>query len=1271
MSHLSQPSQKKTKKIESYENTQMSEQEYRAKMELYVNKMISLRTSEFEKRLNTEYGKDMLRRETDRQKSSRLAREKALSKLSKAEKKVARIREKFIHFDMDQSGYLDEQEFSMMIDSLCIPMTPEQKKDAFNQIDTDSNGGVSFDEFHMWYKSDGKTAMKRMRLARLRMKSLKRMNSMLGFSDEERARRVLLATVISSAKDKAKADYVKSNPPPLDTSNEKYLQGMGLYIPPFTPSSKKNDESDVVATTITTNEDEVEFGEEELGDEELGDEELGDEKEEEEEEEEDEELKLEEVLLIQEINELSGEVIPMMMKPSVRRVSVQSLEYEKTLPTITSNDNFISSSELRLEDDDTPVSVACIAQMPSKLNVSCRTKEDVHDVVIPQLKKSLPVDPWKFAMLKDIIRGELKAGRDVSEAISKAREANLAPRSIRGQIYTDWDGLRDVMRTFTNFRRTQKVFGIQDEAFDTLILLAAETASDWRQNLGGTNSTVEAGARIASVCALTCGTSAKQALAVSVAVLISSIRKHPGEYDTEEKIVNSIISIGVTNRDDAVTIVRDCGGVVVASPSSSPLNRNLKPPGLRIVDTPKEKKILEEEEGEDNVLAILQDELGLTLSESKYVLKKLPELLSQNDFRSTVKNTISLLESRKTAASIVTKMPSILLCCHDRSAKLGEDDDVTMPLPEMKVMNSPTWYLQEIIGLTIDDMKIVAKNAPEILQLPVKTLISRIERLLEVGWPPLLLVSLFRNRPRSLLDGWEEDVTEEEEEERGEKEEVAGCDDDDDQEKNEERTSATQYVVENVLGEQHVFVENIKKKKTSKKKSPSKVLTPSLVEESDHPSEASFRTSRESKHEKIEQSFSGTTSSVTLPPHHQSSFVPSREQYLKNKAQERARKVQDILWNIFHFYCSMPNGYSVPGQLKNAHFLQLLTDCNIVKESPRRKAVSYQKHQDQAQVVLLPQLSVTEVDLAWTKSLVYAKRKNAMSFKGFCNALTIIGLTMCVKEGKGRTPQHVVADVIRSAILPRARRFKESVRLDSVRTHPAMLSIWLLFGGPDRSIYVRRIFSHYRKHPWKTRRTTKGSSVSNDEEVGFGWDEYQRFLKDFGLTRQLPQRVAKRVYVDIMSRETHIDDTSPGKHRYRPPCLTFPQFRDLLIRIGYRMIEIERSSKTVSELDLACGFYRVFLSMYEQLVRFAHQEENGHILSIASWPHIEMIRSASLSFSQNFQRVTRQVQMSAYPKNNAEAWINRVMRRHLDLSTTVSNLTSRRRSRIEGGVFFE
>ena len=72
--------------------------------------------------------------------------------------------------------------------------------------------------------------MKRMRLARLRMKSLKRMNSMLGFTDEERARRVLLASVVSRTRDEAKASYVKSNPPPLDKSNEKFLADMHIPL---------------------------------------------------------------------------------------------------------------------------------------------------------------------------------------------------------------------------------------------------------------------------------------------------------------------------------------------------------------------------------------------------------------------------------------------------------------------------------------------------------------------------------------------------------------------------------------------------------------------------------------------------------------------------------------------------------------------------------------------------------------------------------------------------------------------------------------------------------------------------------------------------------------------------------------------------------------------------------------------------------------------------------------------------------------------------------
>ena len=228
-----------------------------------------------------------------------------------------------------------------------------------------------------------------------------------------------------------------------------------------------------------------------------------------------------------------------------------------------------------------------------------------------------------------------------------------------------------------------------------------------------------------------------------------------------------------------------------------------------------------------------------------------------------------------------------------------------------------------------------------------------------------------------------------------------------------------------------------------------------------------------------------------------------------------------------------------------------------------------------------------------------------------------------------------------------------------------MLSLWLTFGGPKRSIYMRKIYKYYHQiNPW-----TRNQRKSNEQD-GFGWDDYQRFLKDFGFTRHLPQRVAKRIYIDVMSRERHLDDTS-NKHIYRPPCLTFPQFRDLLIRIGYRMIEIERSSSTVGSLDLATGFYRVFLTMYERLIRFAQEEEMGKLHSVAAWPHLEMIRSASLSFAQNFQRITRVIQIRNTAESDAEVWIMKVMRRHLDLSTTVSELATKRRQRVEGAVDFE
>ena len=57
-----------------------------------------------------------------------------------------------------------------------------------------------------------------------------------------------------------------------------------------------------------------------------------------------------------------------------------------------------------------------------------------------------------------------------------------------------------------------------------------------------------------------------------------------------------------------------------------------------------------------------------------------------------------------------------------------------------------------------------------------------------------------------------------------------------------------------------------------------------------------------------------------------------------------------------------------------------------------------------------------------------------------------------------------------------------------------------------------------------------------------------------------------------------------------------------------------------------------------------------------------------IDVAQNFQRVTRQIQMNAIPKSQGSAWIVRIMRHHLDLSTTVSDVSTRRRQRIEGGL---
>ena len=86
-------------------------------MKAFVDAMVEERKRDFEKKLTTDEGKKVLRDETERQRVLRSAREDKLKAMSKSARKEARIKEKFHHFDMDQSGFLDEEEFGLMLDS--------------------------------------------------------------------------------------------------------------------------------------------------------------------------------------------------------------------------------------------------------------------------------------------------------------------------------------------------------------------------------------------------------------------------------------------------------------------------------------------------------------------------------------------------------------------------------------------------------------------------------------------------------------------------------------------------------------------------------------------------------------------------------------------------------------------------------------------------------------------------------------------------------------------------------------------------------------------------------------------------------------------------------------------------------------------------------------------------------------------------------------------------------------------------------------------------
>jgi Ca2+-binding EF-hand superfamily protein len=60
------------------------------------------------------------------------------------------LREAFDHFDENDNGELDRQEFGQVMAAFGAEMNEQELKIGFEEIDTDGSGAIDFDEFWSW-----------------------------------------------------------------------------------------------------------------------------------------------------------------------------------------------------------------------------------------------------------------------------------------------------------------------------------------------------------------------------------------------------------------------------------------------------------------------------------------------------------------------------------------------------------------------------------------------------------------------------------------------------------------------------------------------------------------------------------------------------------------------------------------------------------------------------------------------------------------------------------------------------------------------------------------------------------------------------------------------------------------------------------------------------------------------------------------------------------------------------------------------------------------
>lgn len=1321
------------------DKSRATERYYNALLNEHVRHAEEQARKAFESKINTKEVKARLQDEVSRIREDRKRRKLEIEALSKEERENARLRAKFEYYDSDGSGSIGRDEFASMLRSLCIPMSPSELTSAFNFIKEDHSDGITFEDFVAWYNFSGKKPKSKMSLARLRMRSMKTMSIVVGRRDKHRAKKKLMNEAIAKARARATTDFfstrLHANDDNATTTDERIELERSNELPPgirqpahrlsvlveFAQDDQeeaqiREEEAKLVAHIEANSpgemltmshhyeaEDLIEGTDAETDADPIASHALSTTS---------TRLHKEDVsspfspsthaapTLLHahdertDMNEIHASAPCHTHSPSTATEFVRPSLHVST----TSSTRTTATSRAPELTAPTPPSLPCHPTCPSPITRSRFETERAHAKESARKGNTMGlIDPWKFGMIKDTISNELKRGSTISATLLAARKCEFACQPDDA-IFARWKETQRTMRTYSTFRRARRILvgTKQDddgEGFDTLILLLAEVASDWRKRFTGGGP--EAGARLAKICALECGARDIDAMATGVAVAMSSI------FDVNDSVSSQQVR-------DATCVLRAIGvrekeaDAIVADVANNVKRRSAY--ADKIDDS--ESILLESTPmTSSRCMDLMISLLGMSDTESRQALTTCPRLLHLGElpFRRAVEKLIEISKTVEMARKIVVRgVPNIIIACapsrntsKQRQTKTSDKDgfcddakdhddrkaqssmrprevsnDVSSTSSEPSALDrskkvkatSPEWYMREIVGLDSRDWKQIVSECPEIRDINVSTLVSRIDRLLAVGWSPVLLASLIRNHPSALCNGWddsEEDLREDKETLQRGLDRTAtathSCEDSTSAPLqspalltpvvNESTSLPTTYSVERVLGRDVLVRHHQRRAKsdTYTQKSP-----PSLP-----------------------QSHLESTALATSTRTHESR-VPSSGVYVQATSKERAKRVQNRLWRIFHFYCNLPNGHATPSQLRRTHFLQFLTDCGVVKESPR--------HSRQTKASLSSpcrrrdvHLTVAEVDLAWSKSLALMDRSQSMSFKAFCNALTVLGLTIYTKYRRKETPQDVVADLIRTVVLPNARHISPSASLEELKTHPAFVCTWQTFCGEDDD-YVRKIFTHYKRTPW-FREHESNILRLREQDRGFGWDEYNKFLRDFGLSRiELSKRTLKMVYVRSMPPETYVEDESVetrrsrGSTEYRPPPLTFGHFRDLLVRLGYEMAKFEKSkfvgtikNEPIDGLDVAAGVYRIFVTMYSRLYEHALSEASDYTRSVASWPHIEMIRACAGPFLRNFQDVTNRAQHETstdVAATDGMMWIRRVMGRHHDIAVLLSGTSS-------------